>query len=275
MSLNELKLLMAAATLVIGALGGLAPLLGSGSLRARLLVGGGNAFAAGLFLGIGLLHFLPESNEAFSLLAITFPAASLLAMAAFLLLLLLEHVLLPDAAHDAAHAHSGDGLHAHGGPGHAEHGAELVVSASPYVLILALSAHSVLAGFALGADSEPQGALLTFLAIAVHKGTCGLALGLALLGAGTVPRRALRLVLLFASMTPLGILLGATAGGVLRPDLEQLFNAVATALAAGTFLYIGAFDLLQDEFLRAGRRWAKWISAVAGAGLAALFATFL
>ena len=80
---------------------------------------------------------------------------------------------------------------------------------------------------------------------------------------------------MFALMTPLGILLGALAGQALRHAAQLHFDAAAAALAAGTFLYIGAFDLVQDEFLRAGRRWTKWLCALVGALLAALLAAWL
>ena len=148
------------------------------------------------------------------------------------------------------------------------------MASSPYVLLLALSVHSVLAGTVLGADTDRPGVWLTFLAIAVHKGAAGLALGLALAGAGMSSRRRFRLTALFALMTPMGIVLGLLAGHGLRVDGRLLFDATSAALAAGTFLYIGAFDLVQDEFLRAGRRWSKWVCAVAGALLAALLAAW-
>lgn len=287
MSLNELKLVLAVCTLLAGALGGLVPLIRRRPFGARRIVGAGNAFAAGLFLAIGLLHFLPESAASFSSVRIVYPAASLLAVGAFLLLLLFEHVILPDAAHDAAHAHSGDGRHSHSAHGSTGRDSEArgpvsergdahgEARASAYVLVLALSLHSVLAGGALGSDADTQGALLTFMAIAVHKGAAGLALGLALAGSGIARGRALGLVGLFAAMTPLGILLGAVVGGGLRGGDQVLFDASAAGLAAGTFLYIGAFDLVQDEFLRAGRRWLKWICALGGASVAALLAAWL
>ena len=283
MALNELKLLLAVCILAFGAAGGLAPVLWWRSKGpdahqegSRRLVGAGNAFAAGLFLAVGLLHFLPDSAASYTELGVTYPAASLLAVGAFLLLLLLEHVLLPDAAHDAAHAHSGEGHPSHHHhPREENHQPARPAASSPYVLVLALSVHSVLAGSVLGADADSQGVWLTFLAIVVHKGAAGLALGLALTSAGVDRRQSLRLIGLFALMTPLGILLGAVAGGVARSDARLLFDASSAALAAGTFLYIGAFDLVQDEFLRAGKRWTKWVCAVIGAGLAALLAAWL
>ena len=69
--------------------------------------------------------------------------------------------------------------------------------------------------------------------------------------------------------------LGLVAGSILRPSSQLLFDALATGLAGGTFLYIGAFDLLQDEFLHPGRRWAKLVAAAAGALLAALLAVWV
>jgi zinc transporter 1/2/3 len=283
MSLTSLKLVLLLLTLAVGWIGAALPLL-----RERKAVGGGwvgvgNAFAAGLFLGVGLLHFLPEATAGFEARGAEFPLAPALALAAFLLLLLLEHVLLPDAAHDAAHSHSGEGLggaHVHSSAhlgtshGHADpHEATVVsASASPYVLVFALSAHSVLAGLALGADPDRVGTLLSFLAIAVHKGTAGLALGMALATSAIGKRRGLWMAALFALMTPLGIGVGMVAGGPLQLGARIAFEAGVSALAAGTFLYIGAFDLLQDEFLRPGRRWAKWVSAAAGVLLAALLA---
>jgi zinc transporter 1/2/3 len=112
--------------------------------------------------------------------------------------------------------------------------------------------------------------LATFVAIAVHKGTAGLALGLALRASSARRSQAIRLLSAFAIMTPIGIVLGMTAGALSRSGTHALFDASSAALAAGTFLYIGTFDLLQDEFLRPGRRWAKWILALAGVAFAAL-----
>ncbi len=274
MSLLETKIVLLVVTLAVGWIGGSLPLLWDRQPFRGRWIGGGNAFAAGLFLAIGMLHLLPDSAVAFRAHGVDYPAASLLAMVAFLVMLLLEHVLSPEAAHSAAHAHSGAGLHEP--PGHAEmhrhvHGARSEASSRaisrPYVLVLALSVHSVLAGLGLGTQTDSAGAGLTFAAIAIHKATAGLALGIALLTTA-IPKRTQRgLVALFAAMTPLGIGIGLLAGTFLG---SGLFAAWTTALAGGTFLYIGAFDLLQDEFLHPGRRWSKWLCAALGVALAAI-----
>jgi solute carrier family 39 (zinc transporter), member 1/2/3 len=272
-SLTGVKLLLAALILTAGWAGGALPILWLGGRPRRDWMSAANAFAAGLFLAIGLLHFLPQSAAGFSAHSIRYPLAPLLALLSFLVLLLLEHVLLPEAAHDVVHAHSGDGPHPGLAGDHPEPH-DTRAPFSPYLLMLALSVHSLLAGIVLGAGRDLAAALLTFSAIAPHKTTEGLALGMALTGA-VARRRALRLVTLFALATPLGIALGALAGSGLRPDAGILFDAVVGALAAGTFLYIGAFDLLQDEFLRPGRRWGKWVFAVVGVAVGALLAALL
>ena len=76
-------------------------------------------------------------------------------------------------------------------------------------------------------------------------------------------------------MTPLGILIGMMTSGFFRPGAELYFDAVVSALAAGTFLYIASIDMLQDEFLKTGSRWAKWLWAVCGLALTAVLALWV
>ena len=45
--------------------------------------------------------------------------------------------------------------------------------------------------------------------------------------------------------------------GLLRQSAGLYFDATVSSLAAGTFLYIASIDMLQDEFLKPGSRWAN------------------
>ena len=274
MDLFTAKLALAVAVFAIGWLGGRLVLGGDGAGRGSFL-SGGNAFAAGVFLGTGLIHVLGESAAAWSDLGWDYPVAFVLAAGAFCLILLFEHVLLPDEAHAMIHAHSGDPVGDEDGHGHPHGGHGRAADPSPYALIVALSAHSVLAGLALGAQQLVASTLMIALAILAHKGTAGLALGLRLARSGLGTAAARRFVLLFAAMTPLGILLGLVGSGVLRRGAGLYFDATVSALAAGTFLYIASIDMLQDEFLRPGSRWAKWIWAVVGLALTAVLAVWV
>ncbi len=217
-----------------------------------------NAFAAGIFLGTGLLHFGVEARQGWTALGTSYPLAELLALVAFLGLLFIEHVALSDSAHAAVHAHSGGSHHDHGAP-----------VGKGLGVLLALSLHSFLAGLALGIASTVTRASLAAAAILAHKLTEGFALG-TVLEDDTPPGRARLAGWVFALATPLGILLGGLA---LQPFAGSgYFTPIVASLAAGTFLYIGAFDLLQDEFIEPGGRVGKWLLACLGVGVSALLA---
>ncbi len=261
------QLLFALAILAAGALGGWLPLAGDGRSGKRFM-SWSNAFAAGVFLGTGLIHMLGESSRAWQELGWSYPMAPLLAAAGFLAFLFAEHVLLPPSAHAVSHAHSGEALPASGL-------AALERPGIPYALLVALSIHSAIAGVALGAQRELAGALYIFLAIVAHKSSAGFALGVSLARSSVPPRRGRALVALFAAMTPLGILVGAVASGLLRGGAGRYFDATFEALAAGSCVYIASMDSLQDEFLHAGGRLAKWAWAAAAVALTALLSIWL
>ena len=183
---------------------------------------------------------------------------------AFALILLLEHVLLPESAHAMTHAHAGEGVPK----------IEPPASATPgyvYGLVLGLSFHSVLAGIALGLQQGITEASAILVAILAHKATEGLALGLSLAPSGK-STHSRRLITIFALTTPAGVLLGMAARGALEQGAGMTFDAAVSALAAGTFFYIASMDMLQDELLKPGSRWAKWLSATLGLALTALLA---
>jgi len=262
-----LKLLFLAAILAAGWLGGWIPLLRHRDAPDSPFLSLGNAFAAGVFLGSGLIHLLSEADRTWKALGWEYPIAYVLAAAGFAAILLVEHVLLPEAAHEVVHAHPGSGH------SHPEHAAPKRIY--PYMLVVALSFHSVVAGIALGIQDRIGELLVVFVAIVAHKSTEGFALGITLVRQGESRRRSYAFVALLAAMTPLGILAGMTIGGVLQGSAERTFDATFLALAAGTFVYIAALDILQDEFLRPGSRFFKWLFAALGLAVAALLALWV
>lgn len=272
MNLVATKLLLAAAVLLVGWLGGAFALGRTSKDRDSRILSWGNAFAAGVFLGTGLIHTLSESSGLWRGLGWDYPVAFVLAASSFCLILLFEHVLLSDDAHAMIHAHTGDPLEHDGHHHDHQHGLQ---EASPVALVVALSAHSVLAGLALGAERLMASTLIIALAILAHKATAGLALGITLARRSGRPKTAQRYLLLFALMTPLGIVAGLVGGSLLRGGAGVYFDATVSALAAGTFIYIASIDMLQDEFLKPGSRWAKWVSAVTGLAITAVLALWV
>lgn len=268
MGLVESKILFLVAILAAGWLGGAVPVWRSRGGPTGRFLSWGNAFAAGIFLGIGLIHLLRDASLAWAGLGWDYPIAFVLAAAAFVAILLLEHVLLPEPAHAMVHSHAGDGL-AHLD----EHHEQTLIY--PYTLVFTLSIHSFLAGIALGAQDSIANVLVIFVAIIAHKSTAGFALGVRLVRGGLSTDRAHKLLALFACTTPAGILIGLLGSGVLRSAAQQTFDATFQSLAAGTFIYIAAVDIIQDEFARPGSRFAQWLSATAGLTLMALLALWI
>jgi zinc transporter 1/2/3 len=264
----EVKLGFALAILAAGALGGAIPLRRSDThLQAGRFLGWGNALAAGVFLGAGLVHMLPDASEAWRELGFEYPMAFLLAAGGFVLMLLVEHVLLPESAHEMVHAPSDERfahLHDTGRTGF-----------TAYAVLIALSVHSLMAGLALGAEPELAGAFVIFLAITAHKSTGGFALGVSLVRNQLPKHLAWSLLALFSLATPLGIGIGAALGELLEGRLRLGFEATFLALAAGTFAYVATLDILRDEFLEPGGRLSKWLLVAAGTGAMGLLAVWV
>lgn len=272
-SLDAIKLLLALAVLAAGALGGAIPL--HRGPRAGRALAWGNSFAAGVFLGAGLIHMLPGATEAWESLGWSYPMSFLLAAGGFVLMLLVEHVLLPESAHEVMHAPSDErfqrmesGSEGPAGPlARSGRGAF-----TAYVVLVALSVHSLLAGLALGAEPDLAGALVIFLAILAHKTTEGFALGVSLVRHPIPGARGWRLLALFSLATPVGIALGTAVGGALEGPTRLVFEATFLSLAAGTFAYVATLDLLRDESPESAERWSRWLLAGAGTALMGLLA---
>lgn len=254
-----IKLALLIAILVAGAVGAALPLSRSGAAERERLLGWGNAFAAGVFLAAGLVHMLPDADRKWTGLGFDYPTAFALAGFAFVFMLLVEHVLLPEHAHEEVHAPSSERF-ARIAERHHHTGEALAA----YAVLTALSIHSLLAGLALGAEPELARALVISLAIIAHKSAAGFALGVSLARSGLPTRQSWTLVALFATATPIGgligALLGAAVGGRLGTGLEAAFLSVAS----GTFVYVATFDILRDEFPAPGGRFAKWCVVTVG-----------
>lgn len=276
MPVNEiLGLKLLAIILVFGAgiVGGLFPWRAAGSPRGETYLGWGNAFAGGVLLAAGLIHLLGDAAGGFASLwpGVDYPWAFAIAAAAFLVILGIERVLPSVSRVPAGSAALGS-----------DPESDTIVQAAeesnryPYLLLLTLSIHSIIAGMALGAQSSVAGFLVIVLAILAHKSAAGFALGVSLHRVGTERSRARALITGFAIMTPLGIVLGTGIAAILDSAGEQLFEALFDAIAAGTFLYIASLDILREEFLppRDDRR-IRWVWAFIGLTLMAVVAIWV
>ena len=202
------------------------------------------------------MHMLPDAFDGFSRLYqdVNFPIASIICGVGFLSILLLEKVFIP-------------------GPDHSEIGhRDSRLKLYPYVLLLVLSFHSIITGIALGAEQQLASASVLLVAVLVHKGSAAFALGTSLIHSRFSQSRFNRLVIGFALTTPSGMVAGSILTKFLTGPAEQRFEAVFDALAAGTFLYIAALDILSDEFTQPGQNRAKYAMVVLGFAIMTLVA---
>lgn len=235
----------------------------------------GDSFAGGVLAGAGLIHMLGDGAAGFHRLApqLDYPLAFLLAGVGFLLILLIEGVIVagrPAPEARAASARPAAASHEIGDNGGA-------ARRQPYaaVLLLVLSTHSIIAGIALGAQRSFAVALAVFLAIIAHKAVAGFALGVSYRRGGVELARAVPAIAFFALMTPLGIVAGTLLSASLGATGSGLFEAVFDSLAAGTFLYIAALDIIRTEFDLPDDRWQKWLAACGGFAAMALLAIWI
>lgn len=125
--------------------------------------------------------------------------------------------------------------------------------------ILGISAHSLFESIALGLSSDFSTVLNVFIATAAHRWATSIAIAFTV--AAELAYLPFLIVFgLFSVMVPIDVVLGAALQSLNHTMQEVLF-----ALSADTFLYIGAFEGMVDEFV-AHRKWhfRKFLSTVLG-----------
>lgn len=261
-----LIVLWAAVIALVGLVGVFAPWFVDRSGDGRITAYG-NSFAGGVLLAAGLIHLLGDANAGFSSVYPDFdyPAAYAIATFAFLLVLGLERVI-PRALET-------------GGEGGDPESAALIGASehrglAPFLLLLTLSIHSLIAGITLGISTS-AGAGVLLVAILAHKGAAGFALGSTFREAAIPPRTRIPALLVFVCSTPLGVVLGGFAIEVLGEG-SGAAEAWFKAIAAGTFLYIATLDIVREEFFPGGsNRGRRLACACLGAGVMAVVAIWM
>jgi len=208
------------------------------------------ALSTGIFLGAVFLHLLPAlaslEFEEHGAMPSAHSGAHLTIW--FFVLVGVVSVYLIEAL--VFHSHDHDDLRRHRAVG--------------YAALVGLSIHALTAGMAFSAAAREESlALPLFLSIVAHKGFESFSLTSVFLLAAFRRRSIVTLILLFALVTPAGILLGRALIAHLNPHTI----AVLTALAAGTFLYVCLCELLPEVFHHREDSLAKIGLMGAGVGL--------
>ena len=248
MSILTFKIISIFLILLVAFLGGRGAFKVKGSKNSTLYFSLGNTFAAGIFLGAGLIHMLPDATQGFSeVIDSDFPFAPFIAALGFLLILFIEKIMA-----------NGKNINSY-----------------PYILIVILSIHSIIAGIALGTENHIAQSIVIAIVVLAHKGSAAFALAISMIKSQLEKNKIIKMIILFSFMTPLGIVIGTIISNLLSSTASEFSIAMFDALAAGTFFYIAIMEIFHDEFQDKNNLYLKFFMSMLGVLFMALLAVWL
>ncbi|KAG8191197.1 hypothetical protein JTE90_011880 [Oedothorax gibbosus] len=144
-----------------------------------------------------------------------------------------------------------------------------------FLLVLALSLHSVFEGLAIGLQTSIQSELKIFVAVLIHKCIIAFSLGTNLSGSQLQNASVIKGNLGFSLTSPLGILIGLIVVDFVHGIAMVITSGILQGLAAGTFLYITLFEVLPRELANGTDRMVKMACVVLGYSVVSLLLTFI
>lgn len=178
------------------------------------------AFAAGVLIGLSFLEIGPEAFTRSGHAALFFTGG-------FFFMFLIENLAIPHH-------------------GHAHDGHEHDVAGLSYLAWTGVLLHSFVDGLAIaaGASIHPALAKSVTAGVVMHELPEGLLSASLLLGGGMPVGRMLALTALVALATPAGAVISELWLSGISPDALSGVSVTAVAVAGGTFVYVGAVDML-------------------------------
>jgi zinc transporter 1/2/3 len=208
----------------------------------------------GIFLGAAIFHMLPEAQTGFDSLGLNhYPYAILLFIAGFIMLQIVKYFTFYFRQNTDNSKLNGS------------------------IILTILSIHSIIEGATLGINTSIASTLVILIAIMAHKSCDSFALATTLKRYHILPQHNTSVILLYALMTPFGIALASFVISLFSNGTSILVEATLNALAAGTFLYIGALDALSQQFkIKSMKQNAMdFFSLLFGIGLMGLLAIWI
>ncbi len=173
------------------------------------------SFAAGVLITFALIHLIPDSLELYK-------SSLLIVLLGFLIFYLIEHFIMRHSFHE-----SYEKKHAAG-----------------KMAAIGLGFHSLIDGIVIGAGFEisQQFGLIATLAVIAHEFPEGITSMAVLLHANYKRSLAIFYSFLVALATPIGAILTL----FFLKNINTEFLGILIALAAGSFIYVGASDLVPE-----------------------------
>ena len=274
--LNVWKIIMQAMLTTINVACWLIPLRSKKITENKLGLSLANAFSGGVFLSLAFGHLIPECVHGFNSVGSEINEALpyMIVLGGYLLIFFVEKVAF-DAHEIMNEMEGGGGGHAHEGDSRdtkskaTENGS---VAASPQdsssgftgrsavILLGALAVHSILEMTALGlADTFGDSAMLS-LAIALHQPAESIALLVAFLKSGMPKPQIVKFLSIFSAMGPIGVAIGMAVNSFASPVVD----ATMLAVVAGTFVYVGATEVIPEEWEDSEHKWKKFFALISG-----------
>lgn len=225
-----------------------------------------SSLSGGILVGTTFIHLIPEVTESATKFkcqlgwSSSYPIGELLVCIGFILVVLVEkcseeyehslnhhpHVILSheDEEEDMVH-------HDHADHDHVGHFSSLLEEKhglGAYILVLALSLHSILEGVAIGLADNPQSTLTLFISVIVHEVCLAFALGLKLYQDNKSLKQFCIALSIFVISCPVGITLGMIILNIFTAGTLVVVVFVMKALATGTFLQVTFLEIITPEF---------------------------
>ena len=266
--LNGWKVIFQALLTAMNVVCWLVPLKSKKMTQNKLALSIANAFSGGVFLSLAFGHLIPECVHGFpdsTNDALLF----LLVLTGYLLIFFVEKVAFD--AHDILHEMQGDDDHHHHHHNHHHHhpatttpknsnGIASGSGRSAVILLGALAVHSILEMMALGLANSFGDCALLSLSISLHQPAESIALLVAFLKSGMSESQIIKYLSIFSCMGPVGVGLGMAVNQFASPVVD----AAILAIVAGTFVYVGATEVIPEEWEDSSHKWTKFGALMAG-----------
>ncbi|KAK1561372.1 hypothetical protein QYE76_059082 [Lolium multiflorum] len=224
----------------------------------------GTQFAAGIFLGTALMHFLAGSTATFhGLTKNPYPFSFMLACVGFLLTMLSDVAIVAVTRRGQRKNQvdqegiKEEGVDASSSVATAAHGQQhpmLMTATSSFedaiLLIVALCFHSIFEGIAIGVSATKDEAWRNLWTIGLHKIFAAVAMGIALLR--MIPKRPFLMTIVyslaFAVSSPLGVGIGIAIDATAEGLAADWTYAISMGIATGVFVYVAINHLMAKGY---------------------------
>lgn len=256
------------------------PIFSKSFHKNKKLISTGNCFAAGIFLIVGVVHLLRESQESFEeALKEEMPVGFVVALGGYTLILFIENILFGGHDHKIGQEEKKDlvdlkivternigeneiiepverdGENQDCSTKELE---ENYDNMPGIILTAALVVHSIFEGIAGGLLDTKSSVISVGVAILIHNIPAAVALGVKLEKASK--KLSILLMFMFVLSSPLGIAIGISLSDLAFPIIRAIFLGIS----AGTFIYIGCTEILAEEMHDKNHKLLKFSGFIVG-----------